>query len=55
MRGAQGRIPLTVAAAYHDPSHLFADMAVVSSATMDRLDPDASTQVVLVRGGSEQA
>ncbi|NVI89259.1 FtsX-like permease family protein [Actinomadura sp. BRA 177] len=55
VRGAQGRIPLTVAAAYHDPSHLFADMAVVSSATMDRLDPDASTQVVLVRGGSEQA
>jgi putative ABC transport system permease protein len=54
VRGAQGRIPLTVAAAYHDPSHLFADMAVVSSATMDRLDPDASTQVVLVRGGSEQ-
>jgi putative ABC transport system permease protein len=55
VRGAQGRIPLRVAAAYHDPSHLFADQAVVSSATMDRLDPDATTQVVLVRGGSEEA
>ncbi|TDD65819.1 ABC transporter permease [Actinomadura darangshiensis] len=40
---------------YHAPSRLFADQAVVSSATMDRLDPTASTQVVLVRGGSEQA
>lgn len=55
VRGAQGRVPLTVAAAYHDPSHLFADQAVVSTATMDRLDPDASTRAVLVRGGSEQA
>ncbi|MFA1544952.1 FtsX-like permease family protein [Actinomadura chokoriensis] len=55
VRGAQGRMPLTVAGAYHDPSHLFADQAVVSPATMDRLDPDASTRVVLVRGGSERA
>jgi len=54
VRGAQGRIPLRVAAAYHDPSHLFADQAVVSAATMDRLDPDAPAQVVLVRGGSER-
>ncbi|WP_024935355.1 ABC transporter permease [Actinomadura welshii] len=55
VRGARGRVALRVAAAYHDPSHLFADQAVVSAATMDRLDPDASTRVVLVRGGSEQA
>ncbi|WP_433467506.1 ABC transporter permease [Spirillospora sp. CA-128828] len=55
VRGAQGRVTLTVAAAYHDPSHLFADQAIVSPATMDRLDPDASTQAVLVRGGSERA
>ncbi|MFB4310549.1 FtsX-like permease family protein [Actinomadura sp. GTD37] len=54
VRGAQGRIPLTVAAAYHDPSHLFADQAVVSPATMERLDPAAPAQVVLVRGGSER-
>ncbi|TMR32650.1 FtsX-like permease family protein [Actinomadura geliboluensis] len=54
VRGAQGRVPLTVAAAYHDPSHLFADQALVSAATMDRLDPDAPAQVVLTRGGSER-
>ncbi|MGW5417427.1 FtsX-like permease family protein [Actinomadura geliboluensis] len=54
VRGAQGRVPLTVAAAYHDPSHLFADQALVSAATMDRLDPDAPAQVVLARGGSER-
>ncbi|GAA4292516.1 hypothetical protein GCM10023178_65330 [Actinomadura luteofluorescens] len=55
VRGARGRIALTVAAAYHDPSHLFADQALVSDATMDRLDPTAAAQVVLVRGGTEQA
>ncbi|MEU5995302.1 FtsX-like permease family protein [Spirillospora sp. NPDC047418] len=54
VRGAQGRVPLTVAAAYHDPSHLFADQALVSEATMDRLDPAAPAQVVLTRGGSER-
>ncbi|SNS57106.1 putative ABC transport system permease protein [Actinomadura meyerae] len=54
VRGAEGRVPLTVAAAYHDPSHLFADQALVSAATMDRLDPDAPAQVVLARGGSER-
>ncbi|MEO3826185.1 FtsX-like permease family protein [Actinomadura sp. B10D3] len=55
VRGARGRVALRVAAAYHDPSHLFADQAVVSTTTMDRIDPAASTQVVLVRGGSGQA
>ncbi|MFD0683171.1 FtsX-like permease family protein [Actinomadura fibrosa] len=53
VRAARGRVPLTVAGAYHDPSHLFADQALVAPATMDRLDPDASTQAILVRGGSE--
>ncbi|MBT2208550.1 FtsX-like permease family protein [Actinomadura sp. NEAU-AAG7] len=52
VRGARGRVRLTVAGAYHDPSHLFADQALVSPATMDRLDPDAATQAVLVRGGT---
>ncbi|GGT87064.1 FtsX-like permease family protein [Actinomadura citrea] len=55
VRGARGRVALTVAAAYHDPSHLFADQALVSDATMDRLDPTAAAQVVLVRGGTERA
>ena len=55
VRGARGRVELTVAAAYHDPSHLFADQALVSDATMDRLDPTAAAQVVLVRGGTERA
>ncbi|NDU74848.1 FtsX-like permease family protein [Actinomadura sp. DSM 109109] len=55
VRGARGRAALTVAAAYHDPSHLFADQALVSEATMDRLDPAAPAQVVLVRGGTERA
>ncbi|WP_395104104.1 FtsX-like permease family protein [Actinomadura sp. SCN-SB] len=52
VRGAQGPASLTVAGAYHDPSHLFADQALVAPATMDRLDANAATQVVLVRGGS---
>ncbi|WP_141578005.1 FtsX-like permease family protein [Actinomadura sp. WMMA1423] len=54
VRGPGGRVALTVAAAYHDPSHLFADQALVSQATMDRLDPAAAAQVVLVRGGAER-
>lgn len=37
----------------HDPSHLFADQALVSSATMDGLDPGAATQAILVRGGTK--
>ncbi|MEU8800182.1 ABC transporter permease [Spirillospora sp. NPDC048819] len=53
VRGGAGKVALTVAGAYHDPSHLFADQALVSSATMDRLDPDAATQAILVRGGTE--
>ncbi|TDC91260.1 ABC transporter permease [Actinomadura sp. 7K507] len=53
VRGGGGRVALTIAGAYHDPSHLFADQALVSSATMDRLDPDAATQAVLVRGGTK--
>ncbi|MEV5830638.1 ABC transporter permease [Spirillospora sp. NPDC052242] len=55
VRGAGGRVALTVAAAYHDPSHLFADQALVASATMDRLDANAATRAVLVRGGSPDA
>ncbi|MCP9948057.1 ABC transporter permease [Actinomadura madurae] len=54
VRGAQGRVTLTVADAYHDPSHLFAEQALVAPATMDRLDVNAATQAVLVRGGSQQ-
>ncbi|TDB94739.1 FtsX-like permease family protein [Actinomadura sp. 7K534] len=52
VRGGAGKVALTIAGAYHDPSHLFADQALVSAATMDRLDPGAATQVVLVRGGT---
>ncbi|RSN70984.1 FtsX-like permease family protein [Actinomadura sp. WAC 06369] len=55
VRGPQGRVALTVAAAYHDPSHVFAEQALVSAATMDRLDPNAETRAVLVRGGSPDA
>ncbi|WP_024936460.1 FtsX-like permease family protein [Actinomadura welshii] len=54
VRGAQGRVTLTVADAYHDPSHLFAEQALVAPATMDRLDVNAATQAVLVRGGSQR-
>ena len=55
VRGARGRIALTIADTYHDPSHLFADQALVSPTTMERLDPEAATQVVLVRGGAKDA
>ncbi|MBO2466138.1 FtsX-like permease family protein [Actinomadura violacea] len=53
--GARGRIPLTVVGAYHDPSHLFADGALAAPSTMDRLDPDAAAQAILVSGGSADA
>ncbi|MGP4024823.1 FtsX-like permease family protein [Actinomadura sp. 3N407] len=52
VRGTRGRVTLTVAGTYHDPSHLFAEQALVAPATMERLDAAAATQVVLVRGGS---
>ncbi|RJL32830.1 FtsX-like permease family protein [Bailinhaonella thermotolerans] len=55
VRAARGRVALTVTGAYHDPSHLFADQALVAQATMDRLDANAATQAVLVRGGSREA
>ncbi|MFB4315220.1 FtsX-like permease family protein [Actinomadura sp. 21ATH] len=55
VRGAHGRTALTVADAYHDPSHLFADQALVAPATMERLDTAAATRAVLVRGGSAAA
>ncbi|KAB2367658.1 FtsX-like permease family protein [Actinomadura montaniterrae] len=55
VRGARGRVTLTVAGAYHDPSHLFADGALVAPSTMDRLDPDAAAQAILVSGGSADA
>ena len=51
VRGPGGPVALTVAGVYHDPSHLFADEALVAPATMDRLDPGAATRAVLVRGG----
>ncbi|MGW4798202.1 FtsX-like permease family protein [Nonomuraea sp. NPDC004297] len=54
-RGSQGRVTLTVAGAYHDPTHLFADEALVAAATMDQLDTNAATLAVLVRGGSPEA
>ncbi|MEU7693388.1 ABC transporter permease [Microbispora hainanensis] len=54
VRGARGRVTLTVAGAYHDPSHLFADQALVAPATMDLLDANAATVAVLVRGGSAE-
>ncbi|XVQ12752.1 FtsX-like permease family protein [Spirillospora sp. CA-255316] len=55
VRGPRGRVPLTVAGAYHDPSHLFADQALAAPATMERLDGAAQTQAVLVRGGDPGA
>ncbi|WP_433327641.1 FtsX-like permease family protein [Spirillospora sp. CA-294931] len=55
VRGSQGKVTLTVADAYHDPSHLFADQGLVSAPTMRRLDATAATQAVLVRGGSKEA
>ncbi|MET8869452.1 FtsX-like permease family protein [Nonomuraea sp. NPDC004580] len=55
VRGLQGRVTLKIAGSYHDPSHLFADQALVAPATMDRLDTNAATLAVLVRGGSAPA
>ncbi|WP_131738449.1 FtsX-like permease family protein [Actinomadura roseirufa] len=53
--GARGRVTLRIAGFYHDPSHLFADQAIVDPVTMDRLDPDAATRAVLARGGTREA
>lgn len=55
VRGAEGRVTLKVAGAYHDPSHLFAEQSLVSPATMERIDPSAATRAVLVRGGDRAA
>ncbi|MEW2352402.1 FtsX-like permease family protein [Spirillospora sp. NPDC029432] len=55
VRGAHGRTALTVADAYHDPSHLFADQALAAPATMERLDAGAATRAILVRGGTTEA
>ncbi|WP_155127819.1 ABC transporter permease [[Actinomadura] parvosata] len=55
VRGGHGRTTLKVAGTYHDPSHLFADQALVSPETMDRLDTNAVTRAVLVRGGTAEA
>lgn len=54
LRGGGGQVTLTVAGAYHDPSHVFADQALVSAETMERLDPGAATVAVLVRGGDKE-
>ncbi|WP_433181363.1 FtsX-like permease family protein [Actinoallomurus sp. CA-150999] len=50
VHGARGNVTLTVAGRYHDPSHVFADQALVAPATMAMLDPGATTSAVLVRG-----
>ncbi|MEV5711357.1 ABC transporter permease [Actinoallomurus sp. NPDC052274] len=55
VHGARGDVTLTVAGRYHDPSHLFADQALVAPATMATLDPGASTSAVLVRGTASAA
>ncbi|MGI5167539.1 FtsX-like permease family protein [Spirillospora sp. CA-253888] len=55
VRGVRGRVTLTIADAYHDPSHLFADQALAGTGTMDRLDPAAPAKAVLVKGGSAAA
>lgn len=55
VRGPNGKVPLTIAGSYHDPSHLFADGALVAPATMEKLDPNAGAHVVLVRGGTAGA
>lgn len=52
VKGTRGRVTLSIAGVYHDPSHVFADGALVSPATMDRIDPDAETRAVLVHGGT---
>jgi putative ABC transport system permease protein len=49
---AAGKVRLRVIDDYRDISHLFADDALVSSATMQLLDPEAPTTAVFVRGGS---
>lgn len=55
VHGRHGEVPLTVAGAYHDPSHLFADEGLVAPATMNRLDRNAPARLVLVRGGTTEA
>ncbi|MEV5747534.1 ABC transporter permease [Actinoallomurus sp. NPDC052308] len=55
VHGTRGDVTLTVAGRYHDPSHLFADQALVAPATMATLDPGASTSAVLVRGTASAA
>ncbi|MCO5992589.1 FtsX-like permease family protein [Actinoallomurus rhizosphaericola] len=55
VHGARGDVTLTVAGRYHDPSHLFADQALVAPATMATLDPGANTSAVLVRGTAPAA
>jgi putative ABC transport system permease protein len=55
VRAANGDIPLTIAGTYYDPTHVFADGALVADATMRQLDPNAGAQVVLVTGGTAAA
>jgi putative ABC transport system permease protein len=55
VRGANGDVPLTIAGTYHDPTHVFADGALVAEPTMRQLDPNAGAQVVLVSGGTAAA
>lgn len=55
LRGAAGRVTLRIAGGFRDPSHLFADEALVEPTTMARLDPDARTTAVLVGGTASTA
>jgi putative ABC transport system permease protein len=50
LSGAAGKVTLIVAGSFRDPSHLFAEDALVEPTTMARLDPSARTTAVLVRG-----
>jgi putative ABC transport system permease protein len=48
--GAAGPVELRIVGGFRDPSHLFAEEALVEPATMARLDASARTTAVLVRG-----
>jgi putative ABC transport system permease protein len=47
--GPAGEVQLTVAGVFHDPSHLFAEDAIVTNGTLRTLDHAAFTSAVLVQ------
>jgi putative ABC transport system permease protein len=47
--GPAGEVQLTVAGVFHDPSHLFAEDAIVTDGTLRTLDHAAFTSIVLVQ------